>query len=748
METKKKNKFLRFLFLFCKYTFLLSILSGLIVLTVSSLYITSVLTTTPKITEQMLFKATSNSTNIFDKDGKLIYEDLRGTRRDYLDLEEYPQFYLDFLVNTEDKDYYEEHGYSVKGITNAGISLFKEKVLKKGEARGGSTIEQQLIKNLVFSTSQEDKTINRKIKEIWLSAQMDKNFTKEQILEWYINYIFLGESSYGANTISLTYFGKPISEFSEETPENLSKLAIIAGIGQSPSKYNLFDNPEAVEKRRNTVLLAARESELISKKLYNEILDVDVQKDLVTDRYWRSNANIKRLEEHSAFFDSVFKQIADLGYDLEQTPLQIYTTLDRTTDKMIKDIFDTYTGYQDGQEIAATFIDPNTGYVIAQYGGRETELFGLNRATQKTRSSGSTIKPFLSYAPAIEYFGYGTNTIFDSSPYLYPGTNIWANNYGGYTYGNVTMHFALKMSLNTPAIRILDTVTGSNLTKEFLSKMDMDVKDYYGGQDALGLNVSTEQLAGGFATLSNMGEYKKPQYVSKIVFEDRSEKEITFKPVRAMNASTAYLILQMLNEVPKEDGTARFAQIPSFKGYAVKTGSVGYDTTVMWAPDLSTSDSWIGGATKNIAGAIWTGYDKPYEEGHWVYEDNKSHQETFKLIMEKYNEGKDTSNWDKPDTVNGSGLNLAITDVKQTQNIIPDAIHLDISNSAHLQEIGEVDSVTRIGNDGTPEYKLPADYEKQMKWQEDSDKTLLDKWSTYGSGWNALVYETDFVYRE
>lgn len=722
------------------------ILMGMVGLLVVSLFISNILKTTPKITEDMLLKATVNSTNIYDKDGNLLYEELRD-RRDYLTLDKYPQAYLDYVIVTEDKEYYESPGYSVKGLTNAAISLAKEKILKEGVARGGSTLEQQLIKNLVFSSLLKDKTIDRKIKELWLSVQLNKNFSKDKILEWYVNLIYLGEGSYGANTIAITYFGKSISEMQDRTPENLSKLALIAGLGQSPSAYNLYDNPEAVEERRNIILNIALENGKLTQEEYDLAKQVPIQ-DGLQERNWRSTANISRVTQHSAFISSVFSQIKDLGYDIEQTPMQIYTTLDQGINSKVKEIFDTYWGYQDGQQIAGTFIDPTTGFVLAQYGGLNSEAFGLNRATQQNRSSGSSIKPFLSYGPAIEYLGLGTENTLDSSPYVYPGTNFVANNYGGAVYGHISMARALKLSLNTPAIRLLDQSIGSNIAKSFLGKMGLDVKDYYGGQDALGLNVSTEQMAGAFATLSSLGEYKKPQYIQRIIFEDNSEKHIEFIPIRAMNASTAYVLLHMLKEVPKPDGTAIHAQLP-YVGYAAKTGSVGYDNSIIWTPDLSTSDSWIAGTTKHVAGAIWTGYDNPYEPNSWIWEYNKSHQELFRIIMETLNQDKDTSDWTRPNTViyrNG----LSISDVKTSETGAFDtAVYVDNTNSEILESISRVTDTKDLLDGGTPSYVIPSNADEVLKWRDSVDTNVLQKWANNpGSGFYALQLDENFAYEQ
>lgn len=642
--------------------------------------------------------------------------------------------YVDLLLNTENKEYWSEKGYSLKGLTNAGISFVKSKV-QGGEARGGSTIEQQLIKNLVFSTSTKDRTIDRKIKELWLSTQMNKNFSKEQILEWYINLIFMGEGSYGANTIALTYYGKPLTEFKDRSPETISKLAIISGLGQSPSLYNLYDNPEAVEKRRNIVLTMAKDSGVISQEEFDKAKNVKVTSGL-TERHWRNKDNVKTLKTHNAYIQSALQQVSEMGYDLSKTSMQIHTGLDKKTDAWVKTKFDTSPYYKSKeQQVAATIIDPKSGFVMAEYGGRYTEPHGINRATSRNRSSGSAIKPFLSYGTAIEFFNYGSGHRLDSSNYVYPGTNFVARNYGGATYGYVDMTFALKMSLNTPTNRLLDQVVGSKNAKDFLAGMDMDVKESYGGSDALGLNVSTRDLANASATLARDGIHKKPQYISKIKFDDGSERKVEFEEKRAMRESTAFILKKMMNEVPKKGGTAEDAAIPAFRGYAVKTGTVGYGPEVYWHPAGAASDSWIVGTTKNVSMAIWLGYDTPNKVGHYNYDQAKTYKYLFREIMLHLNRGKDTSDWVQPSTVRGGGTSFTpIDEVRKKSNLYTPTV----DNRADFSSLAKVPG-SKIIDKGTPSYNIDGDYTDIVNWESNVDnKDLLDDWKTGQSATSRL----------
>ena len=710
MTTQSTNvylkKGLKYLGRTLKYTALALFGIGLIATPIVTYKVKTIIDDAPVITEKMLrSEATSN---MYDKQGNLIWSQT-DIRRNYIKYDQLPKLYTDLLLNTEDDTFFQDRGISPKGTINAVVSMGK---------RGGSSIEQQLIKNVAFSSELKDRTVTRKIKEFWLALQLDTNWNKKQILEWYINKINMGEGSYGANTVAITYYGQSLEKMTERTPENIARLAYIAGLGQAPSGYNAYDHPDAANKRKNVVLHAAYTKDLLTKKEYEAAKEVDITQGL-KERYWRNKEVLSRVSEHNAYVTSTLAQLKELGYDLEKTPIQIYTNMDAKEDAKLQAIVSDPKYYRnDGQQVAVTITNPQNGAVIAQAGSRNQkteEPYSYNRATQRTRSSGSTIKPFIDYAPGIEYLQLGSNYQLDSSPYLYPGTNIVAQNYGGYSYGIVDMKKALRLSLNTPAIRMLDTVTDSNITKAFLKNINMDVKESYGGADALGLNLSTADFAAGFGAIANGGTYRSPNYIHKLEFSDGSVKEIKPTERQAMKASTAYVLAKILEGVPQDDGSAASAKIPEYKGYLVKTGTVAYDESDgIPRPDMSASDSWMSGATKNTAVSVWTGYDSPNEPDHWIDANQTTRSDIFVAIMKAFNDGKDTSDFAKPETVQqiGSGLSadyipLDKTSIKTIQ--FPELNYTD-NNLANFN----ITSKTQIvGDAGTN--TVPSDY-KEGSW--------------------------------
>lgn len=715
---------------FLFYTTNAILIAGVTAIVGAAIYTKNVLEHTPTITEYQL--KSDGTSNMYDTKGELIWTS-SGVKRDYVKISDVPDTYKDFLLATEHETYYQDKGFSWRALGNAFYTSARSKLVGDVEARGGSGIEQQLIKQTAFLNEDgtAEKSIDRKMKEIWLAYQLDENFSKDKILEFYINKIAMGENSYGAETISITYYDKRLKDLSEPTPENLSKLAIIAGLGQAPSTYNLYDNPKAVEKRRNEVLISAYNNGKLTKKQVRETRKVPVT-DGLKERFWRNNEVQARVGKYNAYINSTLTQVKTLGYDLNRTPLQIYTHLDTSQQEWLTSTINNFDGYRDGgQQIAVTVMEPKTGIVLAQSGGRNETANGLNRATQMSRSSGSSLKPFTSYGPAIEYLGYGSNYVLSSAPYQYPGTNVVADNYGGYTYGNVKMSYALQMSLNTTTNRLMDEHLGSSYVKNFVSKFNMDVKDTYGGSDALGLDMSTERIAAAFAMLANDGKYNAPQYISKLKFSDGSERNIKGENNQAIKQSTAFILNKMLEGTTRPNMSAKDAAM-NYKGHIVKTGTVGYDmASGVWHPDMSASDAWVNGATKSVAVSIWTGYDTPNQTGHEILENDKSKYTLYKLIQDHYNQGKDTSDWSAPQTVTAlGGGEYAPNGVKFEE--IPEptyAAPLDISSIMNAKDAFDNQEVKQETKDaGVPKGYVNGKWEKDLKGE---SKTIHDYWTSH-----------------
>lgn len=661
---------------------------------VSSFYIYMNLRTLPKVDSQYL--QTYEPTKIVDKNNNTIWEPTDKHVK-VLKYNEIPSLYKNALITVEDKDYWTNHGYSKMGVANMILTTIASHLTSKVEARGGSTIEQQLIKNVYFNGGYGIKTITRKIQEIYLAKQLNHNFSKKEILSYYVNHLSFAEGDTGIGAVMNTYFGKDASQYKDKTIPNIAEQAYLAGLGQNPTRYNLYTNPKAGNERKNVVLSVMVQNKLITKSEYEAAKNYDVSKSLKS-RYWESEQQRQLNLKYTSYTDEVLKRVKLMGYNINDVSLTIHTYLDPsiydTVTKMSRE--DQY--YQDGkggtEEIGVTVINKD-GIVLGMVGSRY-ENNEVNRATQRTRSSGSSTKPFTAYGPLLQYMGdtYNTASSFSSSPYKYPGTNIYMNNWGNYTYGNVSIQRALRLSLNTVVGRIDDQILGSNRMKTFLNGLSLDTKDTYSSLDGIGLYISTLDAAAAWNALNNGGIYIEPRFIDYIEFSDGSKKEIPIQKHRAMNESTAWVLTQMLRGVVTKGYTGESAAITNkdYIGYAGKTGTVGLDASSP-SPNIygsGGSDSWFNSITnEGYSISIWSGYDQPNESPQ-VADSFKGPQLLGKNLQLYLNGDKSISNWKKPKNVvdlGGTGIesNYGISDSQDitqytettTLNISPNYKALD-----------------------------------------------------------------------
>lgn len=602
----------------------------------------------------------SPNSEIYASDGKTLLWTNSKYQHRHLDLSNVPDVLIDLLLSTEDKDFWKNDGYSVKGTLNGVIGK-----------RGGSTITQQLVKNMRFI----DKKISvkdRKIQEIAIAKNMTSRFSKKQILEAYLNKTGFLESSYGFNTAMYLLYGKEISK-NETSDLDIAQYATIVGMLQNPTMFNPRLHPVASKKRRDQVLFNAYENGKISKSQYKRSTNISIEEGL-KEQGWFTQQVYVTSSEHGSYVDSILRQLKSLGYDYESktNPIKVVSNLNVEQNKWLQDTASNPSYYQDeNQQIAIAVTEPKTGNVLAQVGSRHGgPATDLNRATQVTRSSGSTVKPFLDYAPVIEFLGYSSNSIWPANQTTYAGTNVVVRNYGGYTYGNVTTQFALKLSLNVPAVLALSyqepwmnqTVMSRLGLNNHSINADGSISEInsFAGSDALGINASVVDFASAFSALANNGVHKSPNYL-KTVEQSGVIDEIKPTEQTAISPATAYQLLTMLKTTMDRDGSAKTAAIPELKGYSTKTGTVAYDDNApiysdeshqtlignasQVVPNLAASDSWLAGTTKSASVAVWTGYDDQSIYGHWINEQTTTRSDIYTAVMRHFNEGKDSSDW-------------------------------------------------------------------------------------------------------
>lgn len=647
---------------------LVNFLVAALALLAGMLYIRHRLNSLPAVDAQYL--ETYEPSKILDRNGDVIWQptDQRTVRLTY---EEIPEFYETAIVAVEDEDFWESPGVSVKGIANMVYSVLRSKIDSDYTPRGGSTIDQQLIKNKYFDGGKGYEVTTRKIQELFLAMQLNENFTKEEILTFYVNDLEYAEGSTGLGAIMKTYFNKTPEDYLERTPETIAELSYLAGLSQAPSRYNLYTHPDAAEKRKETVLKILLDQEKITQEEYDSAKAFDLTTNL-QPRGWESDEQVQRNLEYKNYTDGVIDELEDMGYDLSEVSLTVKTFLDPEVYDSVTSLVQNPKYYLDEeQQVGVAVVDTN-GIVVALVGSSHSGD-EFNRALSSNRSSGSSMKPFTAYGPLFQYFGdqYTTASTISTANYTYPGTNSVMHNYGGGVYGDQTIQKCLRYSYNTPVARIDDEILGSVRMKTFLAGLGLDVQDTYSAVDGIGLNVSPLQSAAAYNALNNLGVYTKPRFVDTITFSDGSVKTVEAQTAQAMNPSVAYVLNQILRGVPGGDGTAASATIKSYTGYAGKTGSVAFDKTVNPPAPYGTgsSDMWYCSYTNGgYAISVWTGYDSPNDSPQ-VPDYFKGQQSINRDLQLLLNGDREVPDWEMPEGVeriSGSGISAQyrVTDSK------------------------------------------------------------------------------------
>ena len=595
----------------------------------------------PKISRSDL---TSQSiTTIYDDQNRVISR-LGAQKREYAKNNQIPKQLKNAVVSIEDRRFYKHHGVDTIRILGAATSnVFG----RSAGMQGGSTLTQQLVKLSVFSTAASDRTLKRKAQEAWLAINVEQHFSKSQILDFYINKVYMGNGIYGMQTAAQYYYGKDLNDL------DLSQLALLAGMPQSPTYYNpLVSNTKYATQRRNEVLNAMVRSNYITQSQANQAASESVTAGLDPDH---GNISGSGTAVDSKVVDPYVKQVlADLqaqGYDPYSDGLKVHTNLDLDAQQHLYDAANKNVQFQnDKMQAGVAVTDPHNGQIIAMLGGRHTGnvVYGLNRAVQSNRSSGSTAKPLMDYGPAIEYLQWPTFKSIADTRFVFPGTNTVLHDFDKKYKGNMTMREALVQSRNVPAIRALQAV-GIKRATSFLDGLGISQKLPYTLQNGIALYISPLQVSAAYAAFANGGTYYKPYYISSITTQDGSVKQFNPKGKRAMNKATAYMITDMLKGVfTDSQGSATDARLDGVN-QAGKTGTTNYPEN---SSQSGVMDSWMAGYTKNYSIAVWTGYDHPLEPGGSISEQYvKSAQLLYKDLMQYLDSQNHASDWTMPDTV-------------------------------------------------------------------------------------------------
>ncbi|WP_246596092.1 transglycosylase domain-containing protein [Bacillus alkalicola] len=546
---------------------------------------------------------------ITDSNGNVVSEIYAVENRINLSYEEIPQTVIDALLSAEDQSFFDHKGFDIKGISRALLINLESQSIEQG----GSTVTQQLIRNLYLT---HDQSYERKLSEILYAYQLERELTKEEILELYINIIYFQNGVYGFEAASLFYFNK----FAKEL--NVAETAFLAAIPNNPTLYNPLKNEELTHKRKEWILDKMLETGSIDEDDYSIALEehielnlgsrVDIYPDYVTYIHTEFEQLIglregytKRIE-HARDAEEKKTHQRDLKERVEElltSGIVIETALQPTAQKSTVDAVNAIKGSNiQGLQGASVVIDHAKNEIIAITGGRNYQKFDFHRGYQAYRQPGSAIKPLLVFAPYIEETGTNSRTVIDASPFSRNGYN--PRNAGGGVYGNVPMETAFKHSYNTAAVRLLDTMsppTGFSYLNEFefdrLVEQDLNLPAALGG---LTHGVTVLEMTLAYTTFSNEGKYTFPRGIRQVTDK---EGNLLYrwpdKEKRMWSEETNQIMQQMLSLAITE-GTGRNAAFSTSGYLGGKTGTTN-----------KVHDLWFVGASNRYTTGLWLGKDQP-----------------------------------------------------------------------------------------------------------------------------------------
>ena len=606
----------------------------------------------PELSESKLVATTSSK--IYDSKNELI-ADLGAERRVNAQSSDIPTNLVNAIVSIEDHRFFNHRG--IDSIRIAGA--FLRNLRSNSGLQGGSTLTQQLIKLTYFSTSTADQTLSRKVQEAWLAIQLERTATKQEILTYYVNKVYMSNGNYGMQTAAENYYGKDLEDLS------IPQLALLAGMPQAPNQYDPYSHPEAALERRNLVLSEMQKQGYLTAEQYETAINTPITDGL---------QSLKSVNSYPQYMDNYLKEVIDqvqqeTGYNLLTTGMEVYTNVDQEVQKHLWDVYNTdqYVNYPDDDiQAASTIVDVSNGKVIAQLGSRHQASnvsFGTNQAVETNRDWGSTMKPITDYAPALEYDIYdSTAYMLKDVPYNYPGTNTPFYNWDRGYYGNITLQTAIQQSRNVPAVATLEKV-GLDKAKSFLSGLGIDYPTMVYA-NAISSNTtesnrkygaSSEKMAAAYAAFANGGIYHKPMYINKVVFSDGTSKEFSDPGSRAMKETTAYMMTEMMKTV-LYSGIGHDAYI-SWLPQAGKTGTSNYTDeeieNYIKKYDYVAPDESFVGYTRKYSMAVWTGYSNrltPIEGDGFRVAAN-----IYRSMMEYLSEDDNPGDWTMPEGLHRSG---------------------------------------------------------------------------------------------
>ena len=582
----------------------------------------------------------ANSFMLFDSDNEVFFQG--SGSREWISLDDISPYLIDATINTEDKNFYNHIGFDYLRILKAMAVNITSGTTKEG----ASTITQQYAKNLFLDF---DKTWKRKWDEMWYTIEIESHYSKDEILEGYLNTINYGHGKYGIETASKFYFGKSAKDLT------LAEAAMLTGIPKSPSNYSPFVNLEKATQRQQMILKNMYDDKVISEAEYNKALDEELK--------FIGEEDDDELESVMYYQDAVIDELKSLKEIpesfLETGGLKVYTSLDRNAQKELEETVKN-TMPDSGLETASVIVNPNNGRVIALVGGKDYSKSEFNRAVNAKRQVGSTMKAFLYYA-ALEN-GFTASTTFTSEETTFTFNNNQSyspQNYNG-TYGNkpISMATAISYSENIYAVKT-HMFLGENTLIDMAKRLGITSKLDEVPSLALGTSeISMLEMAGAYSAFANLGYKVTPHFITKVVdregnvlYKADEEKELI------LNSSLTFILNNLLtatydaNFIDYNYPTAVNLASRMTHKYALKSGT-------------TNTDNWYIGYNKDIVTAVWCGYDdaRDLESSEYKYAQN-----IWLNTMESYMKGKDDDWYSQPENVVGVLVN-PITGKPATDN--------------------------------------------------------------------------------
>ena len=615
------KKFLKwFIFSFNIFFIILSISAGLFIVTNTK----DISITTIKEIKNPL------KSRIYDNSSILI-ETIGEEKEEYIKYEDLPQNLINALISIEDINYFQhngiDYGRTIKALIKNMTSSYKQ---------GGSTITQQLVKN-VFLTSEQ--TYQRKIKEAYIATKLEELYTKEEILTFYFNNIYFEQSIPGVAYASKRYFGKKVKDL------NLGECAILASVVKSSSYYNPFKYQDRVNTRKNIVLDKMLEYNFINNKQHDLYSNIHISSFMLD----QGELYKEPTYHYQSYLDIVYLELKELGYDLYRDKIKVETYLDTSIQTFLDEIQNgnIIKFIDENQQIGGSLINNFDGTIVGVIGGRNyngSHIF--NRAYSMKRQPASTIKPIFEYLLACEYLGYNSITNLIDEPYVYPNSTKKVENADRLYNGNITLTEALGYSKNTVALKTLENVEakiGNKKTINYLNNIGLMDEGPYTlayGIGGMTYGVSPTQLAAAYSILNREGNYIKPTTIKRIynlqtneiLYQHKKEKN------QVVSKESAFQIQYALRQVVKNNyyniGVINYNN----NDIGAKTGTNAFDKntiTKLGYPTYADKDTWIAGFNDNYSLAIWSGFDYSYANEKNYFGKNDTRRQIPKMVFKE-----------------------------------------------------------------------------------------------------------------